>query len=61
MNIGKPGNRHSTELAITFKQERSNRYDCFAIVAMMKLPGTLASSIVGHIPREMESFNLKCY
>ena len=37
----------------TFKQERNNCYDCFAIAAMGKLSGTLASSIVGHIPREL--------
>ena len=41
---------------INFKQERNNRYDRFAVVGMTKLPGTLAASIVGHVPPELSSF-----
>ena len=41
---------------IKFKQERNNRYDRFAVVGMTKLPGTLAASIIGHMPREMSRF-----
>ena len=38
---------------INFKRERNNRYDRFAVAGMTKLPGTLAASIVGHVPREL--------
>ena len=41
---------------IKFKEERNNRYDGFAVAGMTKLPGTLAASIVGHMPRELSSF-----
>ena len=41
---------------INFKQERNNRYDRFAVAGMTKLPGTLAASIVGHMPRELSRF-----
>ena len=38
---------------INFKQERNNCYDRFAVAGMTKLPGTLAASIAGHMPREL--------
>ena len=41
---------------INFKQERNNRYDRFAVAGMTKLLGTLAASIVGHMPRELRRF-----
>ena len=41
---------------INFKQERNNRYDRFAVAGKTKLPGTLAASIVGHMPRELSRF-----
>ena len=41
---------------INFKQERNNHYDRFAVVGMTKLPGTLAASIIGHMPRELSPF-----
>ena len=41
---------------INFKQERNNRYERFAVAGMTKLPGTLAASIVGHMPRELSRF-----
>ena len=41
---------------INFKQERNNRYVRFAVAGMTKLPGTLAASIVGHMPCELSSF-----
>ena len=41
---------------IYFKQERNNRYHRFALAGMTKLPGTLAESIVGHMPRELSCF-----
>ena len=41
---------------INFKQETYNRYDRFAVAGMAKLPGTLAASIVGHMPRELSRF-----
>ena len=41
---------------INFKQERNNCYDRFAVAGMAKLPGTLAASITGHMPRELSCF-----
>ena len=41
---------------INFKQEKNNRYDRFAVAGMTILPGTLAASIVGHMPRELSRF-----
>jgi len=41
----------SLNQVINFKQERNNLYDRFAVAGMIKLPGTLAASIVGHIQR----------
>ena len=41
---------------INFKQERNNHYDRFAVARMTKLPGTLAASIAGHMPRELSRF-----
>ena len=41
---------------ISFKQERNNCYDRFAVAGMTKLPGTLAASIVDHMPRELSRF-----
>lgn len=46
----------SLNQVINFKQERNNLYDRFAVAGMTKLPGTLAASIVGHIPRELSRF-----
>ena len=41
---------------INFKQERNNRYYRFAVAGMTKLPGTLAASIAGHMPRALSCF-----
>ena len=41
---------------ITFKREQNNNFDQYAVAGFAKLPGTLAPSIVGHIPRELSRF-----
>ena len=46
----------SLNQVVTFKQEINNRYDHFAFAGMTELLGTLAPSIVGHMPRELGRF-----
>ena len=41
----------SPNQTVTFKQEKNNRYDRFAIAGTVKLRGTLAPLIAGNIPR----------
>ena len=41
---------------ITFKRERNNNFDQYAVAGFAKLPGTLAPSIVGHIPLELSRY-----
>lgn len=45
----------SLNQVITFKRGK-NRYDRFAVAGMTKLPGTLAPSVVGHMPRQLSRF-----
>ena len=42
------------ELAV--RHEASNRHDCYALAVMKRLRGTLADSVVGHLPREISRF-----
>ena len=44
------------EQKITFKREKKNAHDRFAVVGMAMLPGKLAPVIVGHIPRELSRY-----
>ena len=41
---------------VTCKRERNNVHHCFAIAGMTKVQGTLAPSIIGHIPRELSRY-----
>ena len=38
---------------LTFKQERNNEHDRFAVAGRTNFPGTLSPSTVGHIPLEL--------
>ena len=38
------------------KHESTNRHDRYAIAVMKRLPGRLAASVVGHLPREISRF-----
>ena len=38
------------------RHESSNPYDQYAIAAMKGLPGSIAESVVGHLPREISRF-----
>ena len=41
---------------ISFKQERDNEYDRFAVCGLVKIPGKIELTIVGHIPREISRY-----
>ena len=41
---------------LTFKQEKDNKHDRFAVAGQTVLPGTLFTSSVGHIPIELSRF-----
>ena len=41
---------------ISFKQERDNEYDRFAGWGLVKIPGKIELTIVGHIPREISRY-----
>ena len=41
---------------ITFKQEKDNKHDRFAVVGQTNLPGTLFLVTVGHIPIELSRY-----
>lgn len=41
---------------LTFKQEKNNEHDRFAVAGQTKLPGTLSASTVGHIPLEISRY-----
>ena len=42
--------------SLTVKQERSNPYDCFAIVCTTRLPASISDTIVGHLPNEISRY-----
>ena len=41
---------------ISFRQERDNKYDRFAGCGLVKIPGKIELTIVGHIPREISRY-----
>ena len=41
---------------ISFKQERYNEYDRFAVCSLVNIPGKIELTIVGHIPREISRY-----
>ena len=41
---------------LSFKQEKDNKHDRFAVAGKALLPGTLFPSIVGHIPIELSRY-----
>ena len=41
---------------LTFKQEKNNEHDRFAVAGQTKLPGALSPSTVGHIPLELSRY-----
>lgn len=41
---------------LKFKSERNNQYDRFAVAGRTALPGTIAPTTVGHIPREISRY-----
>ena len=48
-NIWKPYVRQN----ILFRQERDNEYDRFDVCGLVKIPGKIELTIVGHISREI--------
>ena len=41
---------------LTFKQEKDNKHDGFAVAGQTILPGTIFPSSVGHIPMELSQY-----
>ena len=41
---------------LTFHREFDNNFDRFAVAGKTLLPGKLAPSIVGHVPRELSRY-----
>ena len=44
------------EQNISFRQERDNESDRFAVCGLVKIPGKIELTIVGHIPREISQY-----
>ena len=51
-NIGKP----YVQQNISFRQERDHEYDRFAVCGLVKIPGKIELTIVGHIPQEISRY-----
>ena len=41
---------------ISFRQERANEYGRFAVCCLVKIPGKIELTVVGHIPREISRY-----